>query len=76
MRVLASLASFLCAWDEAIRYGGNDSENRRLFPDAAIPVLGAVEEFTLDMYVTEMLGITAGIIDGIVTGNSDAQSAQ
>jgi hypothetical protein len=75
VRVLASLASFLSAWDEAIRYGDSDSENRRLFPDAALPVLGAVDEFTADMDVTEMLGMVTGIIHEIVTGNSDAQSA-
>ena len=75
VRVLASLASFLSAWDEAIRYGDNNSENRRLFPDAALPVLGAVDEFTADMDVTEMLGMVTGIIHEIVTGNSDAQSA-
>ena len=66
VRVLASLASFLAAWDEAIRYGGTESENRRLFPEAAIPVLGAIDEFTVDMYVTEMLGITMPSIRGIV----------
>ena len=76
VRVLASLASFLSAWDEAVRYGGNDSENRGLFPDAALPVLGAVDDFGGDMDVTEMLGIVAGIIHEIATGNSDAQSAQ
>ena len=76
VRVLASLASFLSAWDEAIRYGDSDSENRRLFPDAALPVLGAVDEFTADMDVTEMLGIVAGIIHELAAGNSDAQSAQ
>jgi subtilisin family serine protease len=76
VRVLASLASFLSAWDEAVRYGGNDSENRGLFPDAALPVLGAVDDFAGDMDVTEMLGIVAGIIHEIATGNSDAQSAQ
>src|SRR4051812_45853718 len=65
VKVLASLASFLCAWDEAIRYGGSDSESRRLFPEAAIPVLGAVDQFTVDMYVTETLGITTEIILGI-----------
>jgi hypothetical protein len=78
--VLASLASFLSTWDEAMRYGGNDGENRRLFPDAALPVLGAVDEFTLDMYVAEILGAVPGIspelIAWIVTGDSDAQSAQ
>ena len=67
VRVLASLGSFLSAWDEAIRYGGTESENRRLFPDAATPVLGAVDEFTVDMYVTEMLGITTRDIHGIPT---------
>ena len=75
VRVLASLASFLSAWDEAVRYGDSDSENRGLFPDAALPVLGAVDEFTADMDVTEMLGMVTGIIHEIVTGNSDAQSA-
>ena len=72
VRVLASLASFLSAWDEAIRYGGSEGENRRLFPDAAIPVLGAVDEFTVDMYVAELLGITTETILGIATGNNEA----
>jgi hypothetical protein len=89
VRVLASLASFLSAWDEAIRYAENeenDAENRRLFPDAALPVLGAVEQFTLDMYVAEVLTAVPGnspeLIAWIVTRmdtasrDSGAQSAQ
>src|SRR4051812_12558223 len=75
VRVLASLASFLCAWDEAIRYGGSDGENPRPFPQAAIPILRVVDEFPVDMYPAELLGITEPIL-GIATGNGEAQSAQ
>src|SRR4051812_12991003 len=71
VKVLASLASFLCAWDGAIRYGGSDGENRRLFPEAAIPVLGVVDELTVDLYVAEVLGITEDIL-GIAAGNDEA----
>jgi hypothetical protein len=76
VRVLASLSVFLSAWDDAVRYDGSDGENRGLFPDATVPVLGAVDEFTVDMYIAEMLGISTEMILGNATGNSEAQSAQ
>lgn len=40
---LSSLASFLSAWDEALRHEGSD--NRDLFPQEVEPFLEMVEEF-------------------------------
>jgi hypothetical protein len=50
-KVLAILADFVSAWDEAQRYP--DSENRDLFPVSCEPFLGAAEDFAADMMMDD-----------------------
>ena len=42
---LATLASFVGAWDESRRYGTPDSENWGLFPESCVRFLDGAEEF-------------------------------
>lgn len=46
--VLETLASFVGAWDEAISYGSETSENRDLFPMDAEPWTKCADMFTLE----------------------------
>lgn len=48
VKVLETLASFVSAWDEAMKWGDEDSENRDLFPKACEPFLTVAELFALD----------------------------
>jgi hypothetical protein len=48
--VLASLASFMNAWLDALASADRNSENLQLFPIEASLMLGAVEEFYLDTH--------------------------
>lgn len=48
VEVLETLAGFVGAWDEAVKWGYEDSENRDLFPKACLPFLTVAELFASD----------------------------